>query len=200
MIEVLGQILRSSPASLDGDTKHLVARESYRVGLRLLSFFFNELTGNAKEIRETLLDSLSQKYSSQGRSELTGKVDRICFVISMIITYAVIKSISFSVGSEELRETFKDVLAETQTPTFAIVNLSIKLDHYRSSPEGDVLKLKKRFRSNPFAMSLLQVLALEYMYLHKCTRETVQNLCDVLEITLKDYSARILEGGKKDIG
>lgn len=49
-----------------------------------------------------------------------------------------VKAISTAVGIDQLRETYKEVMASSKGMGFSLVDVAIKLDYYRPIPESDI--------------------------------------------------------------
>jgi hypothetical protein len=86
-------------------------------------------------------------------------------------------------------------MEENPTSEFAIVDLAIKLDHCRPSPEREVAKISKVSSRNWFGMLMLRMMILEYMHVFPCDFPTVQKLCHDVGIPIKQ--AILLESRKK---
>lgn len=77
----------------------------------------------------------------------------------------------------------------------SLLDVAIKLDHFRPFPEKEIIVLNNRLSGNFFAASLLKQLVINYMYLYPCDYKVRQRICDKLGITVE--KTRMLEDKTK---
>lgn len=183
-VQILGQVLRNFPGSLKGDVKLEIARESYQLGLRTLQLILKQLHSNREEIKNRI-KALLTKQGIPHEDELEKKERQFYFLISLFVSGAIIKMISYSVGSDQLRETYRELMNEQQKPAFSLVDLAIKLDHIRPIPQWEIFELNKRMSGNSLALTTLKLLVIEYLSLHRTDYKTRQRICSKLNIPIK---------------
>ena len=66
-IQIMGQVLRNFPGSLDGDSKLAIAKESYLLGLRVLGFFCGLVSSNMAELRVVFKEMLREQGLSDAK-------------------------------------------------------------------------------------------------------------------------------------
>src|SRR5207245_226513 len=149
---------RNFPGSLKGDVKREIARESYLLGLRTLRVILKIVQGSLSEIKDFYKEFLREQRGVNDQLDLDKKADQFCFWLAIAISGSVIKTISYAVGSEQLRETYREVLAEGETPALRLIDVAIKLDHFRAIPQTDIFELSKRLSGNIFSLTILRKL------------------------------------------
>ncbi len=183
-IEILGQILRNYYGSLKGEKKLQLGNEAYLLGLRSLKQFIVSLESNSDffihEVQKVL-----EKKSSQDKEQSEKIAKRMVFHISSIISYIFIKKISSSVGTENLKETFKQILENNQNNSTKLIDMSIKLDYYRVFPYTEIAQLEEDTKSNILPNILLKYMAIEYLYMFPTNYKTKQRICETLGISMK---------------
>ena len=184
-IQILGQILKNSPGSIKGDTKLEVAGECYALGRRLLSKIFHLIRDNLDEVVQDIVARIEEKHPEADRDELVDGVRKFLFMMTGAIGFGMIKWVTYSVGSEKLEETFKDIHAQDTSVATALIDVSIKFDHIGTYPIEEVKTLKQRLEKNIYSLGLLQVLALSHMDLYYVTREMKQRMCQLLDVEFK---------------
>lgn len=183
-LQILGQILRSFPGSLRGDLKLEIAKESYSVGLRAMRAWFALFEDHLNEFRKLIGEILQERMKIKDEKELAQTTDRLLFYVFSMFAQSVVKRISHSVGSEYLRETYEEL--EKDSTAFAIIDTSIKLDHFRSFPEKEILGLYSKIRKNNFTSTILRRLVRDHLHLFPVNFKTRQSICDKLEIVSSD--------------
>lgn len=187
MIQILGQILRNFPGSLKGEVKQEVAREAYLLSLRTLRMTLSKFEKHLPTVRLNVAALFLGGFVTNDEPELSKRIDRALFVFIWQIAYTSICSVSYAVGSEQLKETYKQIVLEDKSVSMSLIDMAIKLDHFRSLPENEIYKLYKEIKGNIFSSSILRGLVLDYLYLYPCSYQTRQKLCSKLDIAI-NYS------------
>ena len=99
--------------------------------------------------------------------------------------YGILKRVSDSLGSEDLRHTYDEVRSELGESKVAtrLIDLSIRLDHFGSLPESDIFDLERRLRRNPTAWTILSMLVAQHIALYPTHWKTRQKLVDVFRFS-----------------
>lgn len=141
-LHILGQILRNFPSSLDRGLKKEIATECYTIGLRTLNALYGLIQPNLDEMRVFFSKILKDVHRVENPEELAQQTDRLLYAMCLCGSYWIVKHISGAIGLEELAQTYKEVDIPEAPISKALINLSIKLDHFRSFPEGDIDKIQ----------------------------------------------------------
>jgi len=182
-LQIMGQVLRNFPTDLLGDLKLRLARESYQVGLRTLRMFLTAIEANVENMRDEIMRHLKkhQSYLHRDDSEVRKAADKTVAGLAQFCIYGTIKRISFSVGLEDLRETYdavRKMFGEGHMPT-RLIDLSIKLDHFGKIPEADAIDLENRLRTNTAIYTILRILIAEHLYLFPCNFKVKQRMAQL---------------------
>src|SRR5205823_5482813 len=143
---------------------------------------------------------LKDKQKIEEDSELFQKADQMIYFVLVAIAYGIVQKISHSVGSERLKETYKDVLFEVKDKApkaISLIDVSIKLDHFKGIPEDEILVLYSGLKTNIFTSTILRQLVLNHLYLYPSSYRTRQSICSKLDIAIE--SARLIENKLKTI-
>ena len=184
-MNIMGQVLKNFPADLRADLKLSLTRESYDLGLRTLRAFLKALGGNIEAFRRDMFSyfKLLQPFSRKPDEEVQAAADKAVRGFTEMILFGMMKKISISVGTEELRDTYEMVRAmagEEHLPT-RMIDLAIKLDHFARIPEADVEDLSKRLQGNPVAYTTLRMLVAEFLYLFPVDHRVRQRMIKLLD-------------------
>jgi hypothetical protein len=186
-LHVMGQVLRNFPGDLKADLKCQLAEESYRLGLRTMSGFLKLLENNLESIRGTIENLVLQhrpKAEEEAASVEAGKI--LAHLVEAGI-FSMIKRVSFSVGLEELRETYLAVrkkFGESHLPA-RLIDLSIQLDHFAKMPMADIEDLRDATSSLVVPYNILLMLVLEHLYLFPVEYKDRQRLSGLLKFDSK---------------
>ena len=200
-LEILGQVLKNFPGSLEASMKLDIARECYHLGLRSLSAVFKMiqveelaiLQGMSQEIRNRHPDLATGEIRSRARESLTGLVH--------VLSYGLIKRVANAVGSRDLFNTYNRLLGESQTPAFSLINLALNLDNRSEFPDSLIRNVASEFRKTPLPLSVLRHLVVAHFRLFPVDFRTKQGISSTIGIrylTLQRASprARMLPRGK----
>ena len=97
--------------------------------------------------------------------------------------YGMIRKISYSVGHEELGETYDKVLAlNPGNAAVRMVDLAVKLEHMATVPEYEIFSLRDKLVGNLFTYQVLRQLIADFLYLHRVEFRTLQRLGGLFKI------------------
>jgi Calcineurin-like phosphoesterase len=186
-LEIMGQILKNFPSDLRRDIKLSLAKESYALGLRSMGSLLRTLQGNRNTIRDVMAANLAKETAFAGKtlSKQQAMLDGIIVFFAQLGIYGILKKISGSMGTEDLRHTYDEVRSEMGESRVAtrLIDLSIRLDHFGSLPESDILDLEKRLRGNTAAWTILGMLVAEHVALFPTNWRTRQRLVDLFRFS-----------------
>jgi predicted MPP superfamily phosphohydrolase len=194
-IQILGQVLRNFAGSLPGKLKTRIASEVVKLGLRTLSTIFGIFDSQLPEFRA----EMRRFFLESGRANehtVDEKADRFIFQLIVLFGHAIVRKLSIAIGSEELTETYKDLLAESDTTAMRLIDAAIRLDHFKQIQVADLEALLASLGNNSFAVSLLRDLVWDRLYLFPVDFKIRQRLCAAFGI---DDSPRLLNAAVKKI-
>lgn len=192
-LQVMGQVLRNFPGDLKADIKYQLTEESYRLGLRTMKSFLVMLETNLDEIRG-VIENFVLLYRAKAGEDARREAGQIVAYLAEAAIFTMIKRISFSVGLEDLRETYMAVrkaFGETNLPV-RLIDLSIRLDHFSKLPMSDIEDLEKTALSIvPY--NILLMLVTERLHLFPADYKDRQRISDLFKVN----TTRTLLGDKK---
>lgn len=195
-LNVLGHVLRNFHGSLEGDVKRDIAMECYGLGLRTLRAVLRIAEVNLEELRTYFARLIREHRSITGVTELAHSTDGALIWLTLGCTFGIIKRISTAVGLQELSGTYADVLQELGPAIPGkLIDLCIRLDHFRAIPLDDIESMASDLRSNHFTRRVLRDLVANHMYLNKVDYRSRQRLGALLDIRSTDV--RFLENPDK---
>ena len=185
-MELLGQIVRNFPGSLEGDEKLLILDASYRIGLRILAGLMEILRIALRNSREELSRKHEEAIPSKQEElkELSDLFDEMVRMVADMSCFAIIKKLSSCLGLADIEDAYPEtaVMVGESTAT-RLINFSIRLDHMDGFPEDEVRRLHRTFKDNGIALESLRILVAQYMMViglesHK-TRQSISKLLGI---------------------
>ncbi len=187
-LELMGQILRNFPGSLFGDTKLKLASASYSLGLRILQALISGARENFEGFRAHYKKIIKEERAYISDSEAAADADGLLIWLTSGASFGIIKRISAAVGHEKLQEIYAEVRRNfNSTQSVDLIDLSIKLDHFKGIPFSEIAKLEKETRkSNRFGFGILRDLIAHFLYLFPVDASDRQRLASKFEIKTND--------------
>jgi predicted MPP superfamily phosphohydrolase len=139
-LQILGQVLRNFPGSLEGDLKLDITRESYLLGLRTVRALLSLAENNLDSMRVYIADLIAERTGIADQ-ELANKTESAIIWLAGAAAFGTVKRVSYAVGHQDLAATYDRVLAMERSLSNRIIDVAIKLDHYDDIPEAELRKL-----------------------------------------------------------
>lgn len=208
-LEVLGQLVKNFPGSLDGDDKVALVRECYALGLRTVSMLFDLFQRDVEGFVDFVYCRLIEKHPDiRDVDDLKKRVRKFMFWMIENASFGMIKRISRAVGHSQLGEIYREVREQDNTNAFALIDIAIHLENL-DFPEEKLKELAERFgpeklpitsragarskkklpilpsSKNPFCERILKQLVVEHFYLFPTREKTKQKICAALQIEIQ---------------
>jgi hypothetical protein len=183
-IDILGQVTKKHWGDLPGPRKLELAEETYLLGLRTLNAYLKAL-GESSVILAEHIKFLIESKHIKDRDKIEQFSKNFIFRMSFMASYGIIKRISNAIGYSKLNITFDELLNKLRCPSVELIDLSIKLDHFKSFPMDDVERIKgATHQKNYLAFLILKNLVMNYLYLFDTTIGTKQKLESLVGIKI----------------
>lgn len=183
-LDLLGQILRNFPGSLRADLKLELAEECYMLGLRTLRALLSSAEEKLDELRIIYSKLIKDRRAIRSDIDLLQATDSIMIWLANGACYGIIKRVSYSIGHEDLKEIYKDVVRRRGgIPSVDLIDLSLKLDHFPEIPLSQIKHIEKKVEKNKFVWELLRDMIANHLYLFHVKEQTRQQLCAKFNIS-----------------
>lgn len=182
-LQILGQVLKNFPGSLDADEKYKTLSSCYLVGLRSLSEVLGAMRTDQLEILRTSATAVRAHHPNFDDEKVVHRAAEIVVALGRLTCFGFVKRISDSVGSPEMTETYEQLLQEIPTPAMQLIDLSLALDQFGGFPLSRIRDLVDEFSQNAIVLSVLRFLAVHYFYLFPLDFRTKQAACESLGIS-----------------
>jgi hypothetical protein len=202
-LQVLGQVLRSSAGTMEGDVKREITETCYMLGLRTLRAMLGLAENNLEEFRLFFAHLIKQHVALSNENltqrELLQRTDEAVIWLTFGCAYGTIKRISYSVGHPHLGETYERILDDHGMNTgVSLIDLAIRLDHFATVPMHEILKLRDKVVGNLFGYTLLRQLVGDFLYLYRIDFRALQKLGSIFEIEGVSGPKFLLPGDKRN--
>lgn len=188
-IEILGQVLKNYYGSMKGKQKYHIAYNIYMLSLRTLNSMFNKLT-QSKDFFINNICKKAEKKGFQDKEKIKEIVGEFLFKFAEFLSFSVIKKTSNAIGTENLSQTFNEIIENNEMISVKLIDVSIKLDFFRTFPFDEIEKLVVQLKNNLLPMSLLKRFVLEHLYMFdELNHREKQKLCNLLDISIKTQLA-----------
>ena len=183
-IQILGQILRNYPGSLEAGMKLTIAKESYSLALRSLKVMFNAVEQGREDLVHFLSDLLRERYPKWSDERVSARVSKFVFALAEGLAFVVTKHVADSVGDEALTLTYDTLLTENPSMPARVIDLAIRLFHFSQFPEAETISLYRDVHKNPFVAQLIRRHVWFYFYIMPARYDLVRSICAQLNIEL----------------
>jgi hypothetical protein len=189
-LQVMGQVLRNFPGVLRKDLKVDLATECYRLGLRCLKRFITLFETQGEQLRRVYETRLA-RHEAVPRDKfdkLEASSAQLLTVLAEGMIVGMVKTVAFSVGSEDLKNTLETVRTNAGDGDIGtrMIDLSVRLDHFAKTPMDEIDSLTDDIaKSNVVAWSVLRMLVAHHIYLFPVGWKNLQRLGATFEINTK---------------
>ncbi len=184
-LQILGQVVRNFPGSLDGATKKQIVSECYGVGLRSLMAVLDMIEKSGDEFVKGVVVALQDADGRLDDETLSQKARDSVYALMNAISYATIRRIAGAVGSARLSKVYDVIAKESESTAVDLIQASLNLDYVPSFPERSVIELYEELRDNIPAQNVLRTMVVGHLYMFDVRFEVKQRVCERLGISYK---------------
>jgi hypothetical protein len=184
-LQILGQVLKNFPGTIEAERKKEIAEACYALGLRTLGALYGLLRERRDEYLLELIETIREEDPDLTERELSERAQRSMYTLTHIAGYATIRRISSAIGSPYLAPIYEAIFENHATPAVALVNTSIQLDQDVRLPERRIAHLAEELKRNPYARHILTSLVVNHFYMYDVPFDVKQKVCAALEIKYK---------------
>jgi hypothetical protein len=175
-IQILGQVVRNFSGSLTGQQQEELIETIYNLGCRSMKVTLDAIEKRNEELIKRLVEVIGKlllktpSFNRMGNLTLTPRElqDLAQLLVERVAEFAiggVIRHVADSAGSSDLETAINHVLAKKDSNAVHLIDLAIRLDHYREFPKHQVKNVFERIRKIPFALELFNGLLRRAFYL-----------------------------------
>jgi len=190
VMHVLGQILRSFPGSR-GYRKLPLAEGCCKLGMRLLSAAVQDLRQHSPTIRQDFVDFLKQEFPKAREEYAIAHANSFIFMLGQLTSQNIIKSVAMSIGSARLAPLYDEILSEDQSVTFQLINICIRLNHFKAVPERELFETYDAIKDRHFTSMLLKMITIDCLLKYPPSKSKQQSIFARLGI-LRNLNPKVI--------
>ena len=175
-IEILGQILKNFPGSLEGDLKLAIAKECYSLGLRSLASFFDSLQDVQMDVVQVTMDNIKKSQPKLTKLQAEQRARDFIGRIAEALASVFVRFVSNAVGSSELTQTYRRLAQEIKYPSYLVINANVAIDTNVEFPHVAIVELSRGLEGFAFAKSVLSILVVTHFHLFPVPFEIKQKV------------------------
>ncbi len=164
-LQLLGQLLKNFPGTIDASVKETMAVECYSLGFRALE----GVLAMIREGRDTMVVHAAQTIRHESEDleheKIMIRANNVVFALALLAAFGIIKRISSAVGSPELERTYDKVGQALPFTATRLTNMAIRLDQVGGFPEDDLIAMAASLAKAPLPASVLRWLVLNHVTL-----------------------------------
>ena len=187
-LQILGQIAKNFPGSIQGDRKAEIVNACFDIGLRCLTWVYRSFAANQKELLQEYADTIGRAHPHYNRDEILDRSERVVHALTAMISYGMVKRVSMAVGSPHLERTYSK-LPNPDVPARRLIHISIDLDQNGEFPIADLREAHRLLEKKALARLILCTLATQRIRLFETDYATKQKVCAELEITFEQLES-----------
>lgn len=188
-IQILGQLLKSFPATLPGDKKKEIALVCYKLGLRTIGSFLKLADEHKASLVELFRQWLAPMKRPESSVEWEESAEKFLVYLLDLFTTGVVSRVASSVGVPTLGPLYAEIRQENPLLPFQIIDYAIQLEHFDGFPLKQLDVMLKGNDANIFPTLVLRRLTLSHFYRFPSAIGDKQVACQRLKIELQHLTA-----------
>lgn len=187
-IQILGQIAKNFPGSLEGDIKTDIVRECRDLGLRALGSVFEMVHAERVGLLQAFTDMIRDAHPSYKDARIVERAKDTLVALTAMAGFGIVKRIALAIGSPELSQTYERVF-DDETPARRLIALSVQLDQFGMVSVPRLEQMNRDFGSYHLAGWIMRSLCTEYFNLFPIKPMQKQAICRAIGITYEQIGA-----------
>ena len=167
-LEILGQMLKNFPGSMEAPVKLDIARECFHLGLRSLTVVLQMIRDGQSGILNEMSQEIRHRHPSLTSWEVSIRAKESFTGLVYVLSYGLIGRVARAVGSRDLFNTYERLLEESRSPAFKLIHSALNLDNSSEFPDTLIRSVAAEFQDAPLPLSVLRNLVVAYFHLFPC--------------------------------
>ncbi len=199
-VQILGQVLKNFPGSLEAGDKLEIVWECYALALRAFGWLVGELREDKDIIVWLMAEIVREQLPRLSEEQVEERARRMVVRLTEAIGFSLTKMLASAAGSGELALTYDRVAQEHDTAAVHLINAAILLETQVPLPERRIKELERYTRERPYARTILSYLVMEYIQMIPTKIAVKQRVLASLGISFAPLSGasatRLLSSGQ----
>lgn len=182
--EILGQVLKNQYSKINRVRKRELITDLFNGPLRAISNFYDFFEKYPEGLINVIEAALKRKGKIVLEDERKSVAKRIAANLIQFVTLGFLMRASQSANSENLLEDVHNVVSESETPAFKMIEIGILLDSPKDIPRGKLKEILKEVAKDLVARRVIQLMVLNHIYMFKTSERDMQWLSEELDFDL----------------
>ncbi|MBI4955202.1 MAG: metallophosphoesterase [Myxococcales bacterium] len=182
VIQILGQVLKNFPGTLEATRKAEIVAVVYGVGRRFLSFYLDLVAASGTDLIHEIARLISSVHPKFTVDKVIRRAQEALSGLVALTSFAMVKRVSVAVGSRHLTRTYRKVLEDV--PVVRLFDFSLQLDHAGEFPIAALKGLAGLLDGIVLPMIVLRGLVAQHLQLFPVEFAAKQAACAVLDMKI----------------
>jgi len=184
-VEILGQVLKNQYARIERAKRVAIFDELFLGPLRALSSFYEFIARNPEHLVAGIENVLKDRHKLTDPEKRARVARRIVASIIQAISFGFLYKTAASVSSDDLREDIHAAVQKRNTVAFKVIELGVLLDSPARIPKSLIKTLKQEAQSDGIALRLINMFAIQHLYMFRTDEKDKQWLAKELEFGME---------------
>ncbi|MCB9367355.1 MAG: metallophosphoesterase [Calditrichaeota bacterium] len=181
-VELLGQIVNNYYGSLPGSIKVQLSDEAFNVVRRAISAFVDIVEAELSSFLAWTKGWVQQQDKEIADEDLEHEARKIIFFFTSLGATGCIAKVAAAIGNEKLEKTFAEIVNSQNCNAARLIDIAIKLRHYKHFPDREISALLSNAGSNLLVKTIVQQLVRHYLYMMPIDYKTRQQISELVGI------------------
>ena len=193
-VQVLGQVLKNYPGHLDGNTKLMLAQNTFALGSRTWKYLFNQLMSTEDEFVRHIIATLQDNDPGAAANVIQKRAQESVRFFVLVCGLGMIHRMADSIGAPELDATYEKLVKHEGGTVSRLVRTVIHLEHQPTTPQKEIFKTYELVKDQPLGAWILRIFVVRHFELYEADIRVKQRVCGKIGIQYKPGV-----GGRKSI-
>lgn len=184
-IQIVGQVLRNFPGSLDREKKVKLTRACTNLGLRCLAVALGYVEAEKSDMLDSIMAEIRNAYPNLGEDKVAARARSYLWFLAVLASFALLKTISNSIAAPTLEPIYDRAFKLSRSSAVKLVDASIRMGLSKVFPEGLIDRLAKELKDKDRPMMVLKLFSLEHFEQIAVPSRQRQSICAKLGIKYK---------------
>lgn len=182
--EILGQILKNQYSTIMRSKKRELIKEQFSGPLRALAYIYRDFERSPDRFIEPIKRAMERRGKGASSQEREAAARKMIADMVQAISVGVIASTARAANSDDLAEDVGNVVAESGTTAFKLLELAMILDSAKPLPKAKLEALFADSRQNIVVRRIILFLVIGRLYMFKTTETDMKWVSSKLGIPL----------------
>jgi hypothetical protein len=182
VVEILGQILKNFPGSIDGDTKRQIATCCCELGLRILGTLLSACAAESASLVNGVSIRLREANPSWTDPQVDQNARQALRTVVEIITAGLVIQIADSLMASKSMTLYREVFAGSSKPAVRLVYACLAIGNSAEFPAALIKKVYDEIQARELALAVLRITVLMRFWLFPVPQRVRSDVCGVLDI------------------